>query len=168
MKYDVLLDGVRRSVEISRAAEPSSQLTVTCDGRRFEADAVELSPGVYSVLLNGRSLETHVEAAPQGLLVRTAHRVFVVEIVDPRSWQRRRSGRIELEGRQQVAAPMPGKVVRVLVCRGQRVEAGQGLLVVEAMKMQNELRSPKSGTVDQLLAQEGQAVNAGQVLAVVA
>jgi biotin carboxyl carrier protein len=60
---------------------------------------------------------------------------------------------------------MPGKVVRLLVKLGDKVTAGQGLLVVEAMKMQNEVRSPKTGTVERLLAKEGQPVNAGQVLA---
>jgi biotin carboxyl carrier protein len=60
---------------------------------------------------------------------------------------------------------MPGKVVRVLAAVGDAVEAGQGLLVVEAMKMQNEIRSPKSGKVERLLVKEGQAVNAGEVLA---
>ncbi len=63
---------------------------------------------------------------------------------------------------------MPGKVVRLLVRAGEHVEAGQGLLVVEAMKMQNEIRSPKSGTVERILAQEGQPVNAGEILCVVA
>ena len=63
---------------------------------------------------------------------------------------------------------MPGKVVRVLVAQGARVEAGQGLLVVEAMKMQNEVRSPKAGTLERLHVVEGQAVNAGEILAVVA
>jgi biotin carboxyl carrier protein len=60
---------------------------------------------------------------------------------------------------------MPGKIIRVLVQAGDKVEAGQGLLVVEAMKMQNEIRSPKSGTVERLLVKEGQPVNAGEILA---
>jgi len=102
-----------------------------------------------------------------GWLVRTPGREFQVEILDPRSWRRAHGGSIELEGRQQVVAPMPGKIIRVLAVAGQKVEAGQGLLVIEAMKMQNEIRSPKSGTVDRL-AQEGQTVNAGEILAVVA
>ncbi len=63
---------------------------------------------------------------------------------------------------------MPGKIVRVLVKAGETVEAGQGILVVEAMKMQNEVRSPKSGTVERLLVSENQSVAAGDVLAVVA
>jgi biotin carboxyl carrier protein len=62
---------------------------------------------------------------------------------------------------------MPGKVVRVLVKQGAAVEAGQGLLVVEAMKMQNEIRSPKSGKIEKLLVVENQTVNAGETLAVV-
>ena len=90
---------------------------------------------------------------------------FATEVVDPRTWRCRRHGVLEAEGRQQVLAPMPGKVVRLLVKVGDKVEAGQGLLVVEAMKMQNEIRSPKSGVVERLQAKEGQPVNAGEVLA---
>ena len=101
-----------------------------------------------------RSFELTVEESAEGLLVRTNGREFHVDIVDPRSWRRRHGAGIELEGRQQLMAPMPGKVVRVLVVAGQKVEAGQGLLVIEAMKMQNEIRSPKSGTIEKL-AREG-------------
>ena len=100
------------------------------------------------------------------MLLRTKGLEFQVEVFDPRSWRRGRGAGIELEGRQQLIAPMPGKIVRVLVAAGQEVKAGQGLLVIEAMKMQNEIRSPKSGTVEKL-AREGQTVNAGEVLAIV-
>jgi biotin carboxyl carrier protein len=62
---------------------------------------------------------------------------------------------------------MPGKIVSVLAAQGQKIEAGQGLMVIEAMKMQNEIRSPKSGTVERLLAKEGQTVTAGEILAVI-
>src|SRR5262249_9746534 len=89
---------------------------------------------------------------------------FIAEVIDPRAWRGRRQGGVEAEGRQQITAPMPGKIVRVLVKAGDQVESGQGLLVVEAMKMQNEIRSPKSGTVERVLAVEGQAVNAGEPL----
>ena len=132
----------------------------------MEADAVRISRGAYSVLLGGRSLEVTAEETSAGLLMRANGREFQVEIIDPRSWRRGRGAGIELEGRQQLVAPMPGKIVRVLVAAGQQVSAGQGLLVIEAMKMQNEIRSPKSGTVEKL-AREGQTVNAGEVLAVV-
>ncbi len=114
----------------------------------------------------GRSFEVTVDKSGDGWLLRTAGREFHLEIIDPRSWRRARGGSIELEGRQEVTAPMPGKIVRVLAAPGQKVEAGQGLLVIEAMKMQNEIRSPKSGTLGRL-AQEGQTVKAGEILAIV-
>jgi biotin carboxyl carrier protein len=140
---------------------------VSIDGRGVRADAIEISPGVYSILMEGRSIEIRVVAAADGLLVHSADREFYVSIVDPRSWRQGRGGGIELEGRQKLLASMPGKIVRVLVDVGQQVEVGQGLLVVEAMKMQNEIRSSKSGTVEKL-AQQGQTVNAGDLIAVIA
>ena len=72
-----------------------------------------------------------------------------------------------MEGKKKIVAPMPGKVVRVLVKEGAEVEAGQGVVVVEAMKMQNELKSPKQGTVQKVIAVEGANVNAGDVLLIV-
>jgi biotin carboxyl carrier protein len=168
MKYDVLLDGVRRSVEITRSADEPSRVVATIDGRQVEADAVKTSPGVYSILLGGRSLEVRAETLADSLRLHTAGREYRAEIVNPRSWRRSRSGGIDLAGRQRISAPMAGKVVRVLVAPGQQVESGQGLLVVEAMKMQNEIRSPKTGMVERLLVKEGQSVNSGEVLAVVA
>ena len=138
----------------------------TVDGRLVETDALQISGNAYSVLIGGRSLEVTVEEALDGLLLHANRREFHVEIFDPRSWRRGRGAGIELEGRQQLIAPMPGKIVRVLVAAGQQVNAGQGLLVIEAMKMQNEIRSPKSGTVEKL-AKEGQTVNAGEILAII-
>jgi biotin carboxyl carrier protein len=115
-------------------------------------------------LLHGHSYELRVTPQPDGKLkIQSATAEFSVQIVDPREWQGRHGG-MQAEGRQQVVAPMPGKVVRLLMRAGEKVEAGQGLMVVEAMKMQNEIRSPKSGTVERVLAAEGQAVNAGDVL----
>jgi biotin carboxyl carrier protein len=166
MKYDILINGLRRSVEFTPAAVDSPQISATIDGRHVEADAVSISPGVYSILMDGRSLEVRAEASPDGLVLRAANRDFCVQILDPRSWRRGGGEGIEPEGRQKIVASMPGKIVRLLVTPGQQVEAGQGLLVVEAMKMQNEIRSPKSGTVERI-AQEGQTVNTGEVLAIV-
>jgi biotin carboxyl carrier protein len=89
-----------------------------------------------------------------------------VEVVDPRAVRRRGEG-ASVEGRQTLKAAMPGKVVRVLVREGDSVEAGQGVVVVEAMKMQNEVKSPKSGIVVKVSTVEGSTVNAGEVLAIV-
>jgi biotin carboxyl carrier protein len=122
---------------------------------------------VYSILVDGESLEARVEPDGRGLRLTIGDREWRADVRDPREWRRNRSGAAEAEGRQQVLAPMPGKIVRVLVGAGDAVEAKQGLLVVEAMKMQNEVRSPKSGTVERLLVTEGQTVNAGEVLAII-
>jgi biotin carboxyl carrier protein len=166
MKYEIVINGARRSVEFTPPPDESSRVQLTIDGRPVEACAVRISPDVYSVLLGGRSIEVTAEEAPSGLLLRANGREFQVEIVDPRAWRGARGAGTELEGRQQLVAPMPGKIVRILVAAGQQVSAGEGLLVIEAMKMQNEIRSPKSGTVEKL-AREGQTVNAGEVLAIV-
>lgn len=161
MKTEIHVNGVKHSIEYDLSC---TQFSV--DGRQIIADVVLLSPGTYSILLSGRAVEVAVEKVGDGLLARAAGREFQVQILDPRSWRRAHVGNLELQGRQQMAAPMPGKIVRVLAKAGEKVEAGQGLLVIEAMKMQNEMRSPKSGIVERI-AQEGKTVTAGEILAVV-
>jgi biotin carboxyl carrier protein len=166
MKYEVVVNGARRSVEFTPPMDEASRVAFNVDGRLVEADAIRISHGAYSILLGGRSFEVTAEETSIGLLFHANGREFHVEVFDPRSWRRGRGAGIEVEGRQQLIAPMPGKIVRVLAAVGQQVNAGQGLLVIEAMKMQNEIRSPKSGTVEKL-AREGQTVNAGEILAIV-
>ena len=163
MKYEVLLAGKTRVVELTRK---DGGWDFSLDGKPLDADAVEVAPNTFSVLLNGESHHIRIAPRPDGTLtLHTGLAEYQAEVSDPRVWRGRRHGALEAEGRQQITAPMPGKVVRVLVKQGDAVEAGQGLLVVEAMKMQNEIRSPKRGKVEKLLAKEGQAVNAGEVLA---
>jgi biotin carboxyl carrier protein len=134
------------------------------DGQPIEADAVEIAPHTYSILMGGKSHELRVSPLPDGSLkVLATQTEFLAQVIDPREW-RGRHGAAEVQGRQQIVAPMPGKIVRILVKPGDAVELGQGLIVVEAMKMQNEIRSPKSGAVEKIAAKEGDAVNAGDVL----
>jgi acetyl/propionyl-CoA carboxylase alpha subunit len=166
MKYEIAINGIRRGVEFTPPKAEASRATLAVDGRIVEADAIRISGGTYSILLGGKSLDVTVEETPGGLLLRSNGREFHVEIFDTRSWRGGHGAGIELEGRQQLIAPMPGKIVRVLVAAGQKVGTGDGLLVIEAMKMQNEIRSPKSGIVEKV-AQEGQTVNAGEILAIV-
>lgn len=163
MKYDVRIGGKTRVVELTRN---SKKWRISLDGNLLDVDAVEVAPNTFSILFEGESFEVRVAPLPDGSLILHAGMAeFTAEMEDPRAWRGRRHGSFEAEGRQQVAAPMPGKIVRVLVNTGDAVEVGQGLLVVEAMKMQNEIRSPKSGRVEKLFVREGQAVNAGEVLA---
>jgi biotin carboxyl carrier protein len=87
-------------------------------------------------------------------------RRYVVELRDPRRWSRAGSD-IEAEGPQEIVAPMPGKIVKLLVTEGQEVDRGQGLLVIEAMKMQNELRAPRAGRIERVYMEEGRGVETG-------
>ncbi len=163
MKYEVLLAGKTRVVELARIED---HWKISLDGKELDASVAEVAPNTFSVLLNGESHQIRVAQRSDGTLtLHTGLGEYDAEVTDPRVWRGRRHGALVVEGRQQITAPMPGKVVRVLVSEGDAVEAGQGLLVVEAMKMQNEIRSPKSGKVEKLLAKEGLAVNAGDVLA---
>jgi biotin carboxyl carrier protein len=169
MKFEVQLTAPSgkkvRAVELERKAD---RWKIALDGRPVNADAVEIAPNTLSILLEGQSHEVRITPSPDGVFkLQTGLQEFTAEVVDPRAWRGRLHGALEAEGRQQVVAPMPGKVVRVLVEVGDKVEAGQGLLVVEAMKMQNEIRSPKSGTVERLHVKEGQPVNAGEALCVI-
>jgi biotin carboxyl carrier protein len=163
MKYEVRIAGKTRGIELHR---DGARWLIALDGAETNADAAEIAPGIFSILLDGVSHEVRVAPNSDGTLtLQDGPNDFKAEVADPRAWRGRKHGAIEAEGRQQIVAPMPGKVIRLLVKPGDKVEAGQGLLVVEAMKMQNEVKSPKTGTVEKLSAKEGQAVNAGDVLA---
>ena len=165
MKCEIELDGKLRSVEVMHSGERARW---TIDGSELDADAVEVSPGIYSILIGGKLLEARVETKGDSqLCVTVASREYEATIRNSRKWKRDRAAGAEAEGRQQVTTPMPGKIVLVLMKTGDAVDAGQGIVVVEAMKMQNEIRSPKSGTVERLLVVAGQTVNAGEVVAIV-
>jgi biotin carboxyl carrier protein len=169
MRYEVQLASSsgekKRVIELDREG---AGWRVILDGQAVAVDAVEIAPNILSILLDGQSLEISITPSPDGKLkLQNGSQEFSAEVIDPRAWSGRRHGSVEAEGRQQIVAPMPGKIVRILVKAGDPVEAGQGLLVVEAMKMQNEIRSPKGGTVERVHAKEGQPVNAGEVLCVV-
>jgi len=133
--------------------------------REFTLDARETQPGVLSLLLDGHSYEIRSEITPAGTVVCVGDRRYSAEVADPRSPRTRRAE--EGHGPQKITAPMPGKVVRLLVAEGSAVEQGQGILVIEAMKMQNELKSAKKGVVRKIMVKEGATANSGDVLAVV-
>jgi biotin carboxyl carrier protein len=169
MTFDITIDGHPHRVELERA-EPSSRWRCRLDSREVAVDVVQTTPDTLSLLIDGRSIEVRREslAAGQASELRLAirGRRFSAEVRDPRALRSRQAAS-QGEGPKKITAPMPGKIVRRLVVEGQQVEAGAGLLVIEAMKMQNELKSPKAGVVRELSAVEGAAVNAGDVLAII-
>ncbi|MGH9945517.1 MAG: biotin/lipoyl-containing protein, partial [Pyrinomonadaceae bacterium] len=142
-------------------------------GRRYRLEARETEAGSYLLVHEGRVFECHVERAAGGgkkdvpAEVSVGGRTYRVNLFDPKRLRGEPGAGMQASGAARIVASMPGKVVRVLVAVGAAVEAGDELLVVEAMKMQNELKSPKAGTVVEVHAQAGQTVNAGDVLIVV-
>jgi len=135
------------------------------DGQETPLDAVSTQDGVLSILLDGKSYEIKQENTGTDFNIVVGGLRFPTQIRDPRSLRSRRSADSGTEGVKKIVAPMPGKVVRILAQPGTAVEHGQGVIVIEAMKMQNELKSPKKGIVKKLTVHEGAAVEAGQSLA---
>jgi biotin carboxyl carrier protein len=163
MLYDVTIDGKNYRLELNRA---EGRWSCRLDGRDLEVDAVLARPDVLSLRIGNMAYEVKSERVANELHVWVGSTRFTVEFRDPRSLRgRARIG--DDHGPRKITAPMPGKVVRLLVREGDEVEPGGGVAVVEAMKMQNEIKSPKKGTIRQILVGEGAAVNAGDVLAIV-
>ena len=164
MTYEVLIDGKTHRLELNQS---DGAWLCRLDGEEIRVDAVLARPNVISLIIDGIAYEVKRELTPTDTHIWVKSARFAAEVRDPRSLRSRRGKGAGTEGPQKVAAPMPGKIVRVLTKPGESVEAGQGVVVIEAMKMQNELKSPKKGTVSQILAQEGATVTAGEVLAIV-
>ena len=122
----------------------------------------QVEPGVWSALIDGQSIEVSLDGASAWV----HGRVFAVTVDDPRELSAEAASG-GLSGRRDVRAPMPGKVIRVLVREGDEVTAGQGIVVMEAMKMQNEMPAPKAGRVVTVSVKAGDAVATGQVLAAI-
>ncbi len=164
MKLELTINGGEDRIEILSPA-PDCRFRLG-EGPERAAQVEMAEPGVYSVLMEGRSYEASVTETAAGLVVTIDGYRFEIDARDPRRFARKAGGR-GTEGVQTIAAPMPGKVVRVLAAAGETVEAGQGLVVVEAMKMQNEMKALRAGKVLSLPAREGATVAAGEVLATI-
>ena len=164
MTFDIRIDGASSRFEVERKGEEFRFRLGDQDQRR--AQLAEVEPGVYSVLLEGRSYEAHCEAGVDSAWITIRGRRFHVAIADPRRWTSKRAGAHGQE-RDNIVAPMPGKVVRVLVQAGHTVEAGQGVIVIEAMKMQNEMKTRRGGRVAAVPVREGETVGAGAILATI-
>ncbi|OFV92285.1 MAG: hypothetical protein A3G76_15350 [Acidobacteria bacterium RIFCSPLOWO2_12_FULL_65_11] len=171
MTFEVEVNGKTRTVAIELVAGAEGRYRVAVDGKEHMVDAREVDQSTLSLILldaGGASYDVEiVESGVAGeLLVRT-HDGLLRAVVDGRRRRRSADAAGGAEGEQRVVAPMPGKIVRVLVVAGDEVKARQGLVVVEAMKMESEITSPKAGKVKEVAVTEGQSVEAGRVLAVV-
>jgi biotin carboxyl carrier protein len=154
-------------VELRREGE---RVLACIDDREYELQLRQLGAGQFLLISNGQIFDCQVEGqsasgATLDVVVGTSR--YAVTINDPKRLRGAESGAAHADGAARIIAPMPGKVVRVLVELGAQVESAAAIVVVEAMKMQNELKSPKAGTVTALNVTVGSTVNGGDVLAVI-
>lgn len=165
MKLQAELNGEKHEVEINRDGR---SVIATVDGRHYVLDVSEPEKDVLLVKHANRVSQVFVSQKAGSEFGVTIHgQALDVEIIDPKRLRGAGGGDEHSEGLAEIKTAMPGKIVRILVAEGAEVAKGDGIIVVEAMKMQNELKSPKDGIVKDIRAAEGQTVNAGEVLVVV-
>jgi biotin carboxyl carrier protein len=164
MIYDVIVEGKPHRLELEKVG---SGWKCHLNGKEVQVDAVLPRRDVLSLLVDDHAFEIKREQTATDLHLWVGSTRFAVELRDPRSLRSRKGSGADETGPRKVIAPMPGRVVRILLAEGAAVEAGQGIIVVEAMKMQNEIKSPKKGIVNKIAAAAGSTVNAGDVLAIV-
>lgn len=162
MRYVIVRDERQIPIEVE---EREGGYSVDLDGKLYEVEGAKILDGLYSFLISGESFEVTVHSPKPGLYdVHLYDGMRRVELLSPLEMVlRAESGKAATHGKS-VRAPMPGKVVKVLVTEGQSVVKGQGVVVVEAMKMQNELQSPGDGVVKSVKTKEGDSVESGAEL----
>ena len=159
MKYEITIGGTTRNVDIQPAGD--GRYRVSWEGESHEVDLLKPSPEAYQMLIDGESWEAGCVASPEGYLVDVMGLSTEVGVVDPRRKAlKHAAGAVS----GMLATQMPGRVVRLIVKVGDAVKKGQPIIVVEAMKMENEMKCPIDGTVAEILVAEGQAVEAGTKL----
>ncbi len=168
MPYVVNAGGQEYRIEV--AAQEGSLFRLSVDGAIWEVDYVPISDRSCSLLIDGFPCEVDLITSSNPYTIRVQGEVHEVEVLTERERRLKAVTRKAAEGsggRQVIAAPMPSKVVKLLVAVGDQVKAGDGVIVVEAMKMENELRVTGPGTVKEIRAKEGEAVGGGQALVVI-
>jgi biotin carboxyl carrier protein len=161
VRYLATLHGHTERIPVDVDELGEGRLLLVVDGVRHEVDALALAHGAVSLLVDGHSYDVEFDELGEEVQVLVRGDVFRVDVADERTLRLRAgAATFQVEGRVTLTAPMPGKVVRLLVKAGEAVQEGQGLVVVEAMKMENELKSPKAGTVTEVFTREGSTVEA--------
>ncbi|MEZ4271857.1 MAG: biotin/lipoyl-containing protein [Myxococcota bacterium] len=168
MHYVAIVNGQEREVEINEVAPDHFELFL--DGQRMDVDAKHVAPTTFSFLVDNEAYNIEFEqCSPVGFNLLIRSHVVQVDVLDLRK-ARLRSAHAQAaghEGPASITSPMPGKVVTVMVKEGDEVVKGQGLMVVEAMKMENELRAPRAGIVRNLKVEAGVIVDSGAMLCAV-
>jgi biotin carboxyl carrier protein len=165
MAYEI--SNEKRTAKIELLNRVGSRALIAVDGRKYDLDIVEVENGVYSILYNGHSYNVELIEGENSkkYLVNTFAKSFNIEVIDAESkYIKNRNQGQELEGSNNIQSPMPGKIVKIPVKVGEKVETGQTLIVVEAMKMQSEFKSAGEKIVREILVKEGDTVEAHQLM----
>ncbi len=162
MLFDATTGGQTVRVEVR---EKQGRYQVSVGSKTLDIDLVKTGETSVSVLVDGASHDLSLEKTPQGFAVVVRGDRFDVDLKD--AVKGVALGKAGPTGPLKLLAPMPGKIVKVLVSPGDKVEAGRGVLVMEAMKMENELKAARAGTVQEIRVNEGQAVEMGALLLVI-
>ena len=161
MKLNAELNNEKHEIELTRDGE---KIFARVDEREYALEASEVERDVYLFKYNNQIFEIYV--APNGI-VNLGNHQLEISVTDPKRLRGSGASQASADGIAEIKTAMPGKLVRVLTAEGAEIKQGEGVLVVEAMKMQNEMKSPKDGTVKEIRFAEGATVNAGDVLAII-
>ena len=170
MIFEIDLNGRTRTVSIEPdgATGEGGRFRVRVEGTLHDVDARRTDLGLSLIFReSGRGADVAIVERPGGDLLLQLPHVSLVAEVDARRVRRKTGGGAAADGEHRITAPMPGRVLRVLVKPGDEIAARQGLVVVEAMKMENEIRSPKAGRVKEVAVTDGQSFESGRLLVVV-
>ena len=157
------IDGQPHRLDLSRNATDGGW-NGTLDGERIEIDARLVQPGILSLIVRGHAFRCVLDEGPVETAIQVGGQRYLVSIDDPRSLTARRRKGGASGGQQVIKAPMPGRIIRLLVAAGDQVAAHQGVVVIEAMKMQNELKAARAGKIVEIKIEAGATVTAGQAL----
>jgi len=168
MSLEFSIDGRKPVVKLLES--DGSQVKMSIDGRVYDADIVQFGNGLYSIIIDGQSfsIEMIEGDTPKHYVLNTFYKSFNVEIIDAeKRYQRSRLKGSINEGENNISSPMPGKVVSIPVKIGQKVEAGQPVIIISAMKMESEIKVKNAGKVKEIRVKEGAIVDAHQVLMII-
>lgn len=166
MRYVATIDGAEHEVEVEELS--AETFAISFGGSRFEADLRRVGTASVSIIVNNRSFDFDVAREGEDVVVASYAGATRLTLIDAaRHSMRSRKAPREVSGRVEIKAAMPGRVVNLLVAAGDEVKVGQGVIIVEAMKMENELKSPKAGKVTEVKVAAGQTVEKGALLLVI-
>ncbi len=161
MKFIAEVNNEKHDIEIKRVGD---LVFAEIEGRKYELEATQPESNVWLFKLEGKIFECHVG---QNNIVTIGNNEFDVKLIDPKRLRGSGAGDVLADGIAEIRTAMPGKIVKVLVEIGDDVVAGDGVIIVEAMKMQNEMKAPKDGIVKEIRFNAGETVNAGDILLIV-